>query len=167
MKKKTIIVILCVLVAATVLCLLPLPSSFTATLNAVKLDSDGKEVGKVEIPVEYTLKGPVFKKELKSVSIEEFDGIDSIEDRELERQLFDDYFSVTFGFGVLSLDETSTLNDPYLAPPKSYSYRYVIKVSEDVDRWFIMITPSEGEEYRYVGSISGKYSTEELADFFK
>ena len=170
MKKKTIVLLLiCFLAAAVVFCLLPLPSKHTATLNAVKLDASGNEVGQVEIPLEYVMVGPIFDKKLSRVSIGAFDGIGATDDQTITKKLFDDYYSVTFGVAGIdgpSLDELKAQDVPSLDEFTSYSYRYIIEASEDTDRWCIRIA-LEGTEYYYVGSLSGNSSTAELMDFFK
>jgi len=165
--KRRLLFCLSVLLAAVVLCLLPLPSYHSVTLQAVKLNTDYHEVGRVEIPVKYMTSGPAFWKTLKHISVEKIDGFSGFDERNVNKSSFEDYYSVVFGNSVISGD-MPTPDNPSLNSLTSIAYRCILKVSDNLDCWYIRITTTDGEsDFIYIASVSGESTVEEMLDYFE
>lgn len=164
-KKLAIIAIICIVVIGVIL--LVLPRTTSVTLHAVKFDAQGNEIGQVDIPLEYTVK-PVFSKNLKKITVGEFDGFGGTEVIATDRATSDlqDYYSITVVIGD-STGDLPTSDHPSLDHLESDSYRCIVSASPDLDRWMIRVLfGNENVEYFYVSSISGDNTPQELLDYF-
>ncbi len=167
-KKYVIIAVLCCVLIFIIF--VPLPHTSKVTLHTVKLDASGREVGRVDIPVEYTVSRSLFVKDLKSVDVGEFDGVSSKKIRMIDRptQMPMDYYVYTIVVGNLTGD-LPTPENPSLDSLQGSSYRYIFHVDKDYDRWMIRVLEGEAaeEEFLYVASVSGKHAPQEMLEFFE
>lgn len=166
-EKINPIIVVCICVAVLVLSLLLLPRTSAMTLNAVKFDVAGQEIGQVEISLKYTT-ASTLSKSLNSVTISEFDGFcgTTITDVSRSSSPFRDYLSITVGVGNLTGD-LPTKDNPSLDGIQSQGFRCILKVCPDLERWMICIQNTDSkEEYFYVSSASGTVTAQELLDYF-
>lgn len=159
-KGLMICIVVVVLVSAVVLSVFPWPSTFSHTLNAVKLDSRGNEIGIVQLQISGIRTRSLFKSRLAQVSVE---GLDS-------------HPALTVSFaregsqpGPYSDNYSANFNHVYisLTPGGGGSLFGTIHASKDLDRWMIHLRPGDGGEAYYMASVSGAYSPEELIRYFQ
>lgn len=166
--KKLLITVCAILILAAVVCLLPIPSIFSETMNAVKLDAQGNIIGTVQIPIQGTKSKSLLQTKLRNVKIGAFDDLG--ETKELPMSQFSQdpvqgYWKVSIGIGNTDFD-MPTPENPSIGSITANSYLYTLAFSEDCDRWCIHISSGNVEEAFYVGSFSGSYSARDLAAYF-
>ena len=161
-KTKRTIIFICVavLLIAALLCFLPLPTRVNLTLNAVKLDAEGNEIGTVQIPIQGTKWLSLFRQDRLDVTVGGFDDIlpAQIDTSQLRKNSFEEYYRTTFGIVSTAFDSPNEL--------ASTSYTYTLEVCPKFDRWLILIRSGMDTKACYLGSISGNYTTLALLEYF-
>lgn len=164
--RKTRIIILTV-AAALLIAGLILGFSFTRfdeTLQAVKLDPDGKQIGTVHIRMKGVKSNFFGNKKLHGLSIDGFDGISNISDLDVSKFPKDPiygYWSMTFGVGNLSMNQTD------LGSAVASGYTCDIAFSNDLEYWRICIRQGKDPGVSYLFSLSGKSTVDELIQNFQ
>ena len=168
MNRKTALTIVLVLAAAAlVACLIPWPVPYRQTLNAVKIDASGNELGTVQIPVDgikYTsvLLGDTLKATLGP--IEDFPDT-TIDSSKFRTSPFYPYLTQSFGIADTSYE--GDLIDAIQNDGLTHnSYTFHLRTSEDLDRWYIHIVQNNEQEVYYVGSFSSSFTAAELYEYF-
>lgn len=158
--KKRLLVIGAIVIAIIAICLLSFPIPYNQTLNAVKLDAVGNEIGTVQISIEGRKWCSLLQKDYLDVNVGGFDDIlpMQINTSEWRKNVFEEYQSATFAIVNSSLGSTDGT--------ASTVYGYTLNVCPDFDRWVILIRSGTVTQAYYVGSISGNYTTEEIAEYF-
>lgn len=170
MRKKIFIpIIILVLIIALACCFLHFQLPYEHTLNAVKLDAQGNEVGTVEIPVTGTARRSVFHLNRIIAEVAPFDGISGfdIDSAKYEKFIDEDFLHRTFS--ITDIGSKEDIMDAVSSDFEGYSptsYTYYISISEDFDRWLIHVVVGDNEPVYYLASVSGKYTAQELRDFF-
>lgn len=165
-KKLVILSIMCLVLIGILF--IPILHTSTVTLRAVKFDASGSEVSQINIPVEYTVSRSLLVNQLKSVNIEQFDGVNGTTILVTDRTAtgHQDYLSITVASGNLTGD-ILTPENPSLDSLQSSAIRYILKVDANCDRWMIQVQNADNnEEFYYVASVSGEDTAQELLDFF-
>ena len=169
MKKRfiaMIIIIAVVLMASFAHFELP----YEHTLNAVKLDAQGNEIGTVDIPIQGIVRRSLLLPDELLAQVREFDSISGfdVDSAKYEKFVGDDFLHCTFATTDLgSKDDilhAFTNGSGELNPT---SYTYSVSISEDFDRWLIHVVVDDNEPVYYLATVSGKYTTQELQDFFE
>lgn len=168
MRTKQIIITVSILVVvAAIACFVYLPSSYSHTLNAVKLDADGNEIGTVQITMRGIKWSSLLLPDRLTVTVDPFDGLKKLDldSAEFRSTRWYDYLETSF-VHVHSDMDTSLDGKEMLDSFTSETFQFSIKLSPDFDRWSICRILDKTERVYYLTSISGNYSTQELLDYF-
>ena len=161
MYKRSLAVVVIVLLLFTISAVLLLEQTerVRLTLDAVKLDATGTEIGNVQIKLEGLKYDHFFHPDQLIVSIAPFDGHINIEvsnyvsgGRETKGQILD---SVLGDFFYVSCGGWYTPNDDIFFADLAFS--------PDLDCWLFR---DKSNELYYVASISETKNTKELIDYF-
>lgn len=157
--NKKIKWILWISIALLAVCLIRWPLPYHKTVQAVKLDAQGKELGTVQIRLEGTRWISLLLADRLKVTLGPIDDFPStkVDTDTFKQQITEEFLS--HSFGIVSTNFSS--DDP------SHSYAYHLHVSPDLDRWMIHIVVDNAEEFYYIGCVSGEASTQELLNYFE
>lgn len=163
--SKKFAYILCIILGIGVIagiCLYRIPqrTPINVTLEAIKIDENGSEIGTVNISMQGNLEEYIFRDSCLNVEIAPFDGLSDIEPVvEAESRMS----------GPIIYDSSIQLNYVvYSADHEDNAISLIIFFSTDFERWLILSRPSfqnEGAVY-YLGSTSASDSIDDLKDFF-
>ena len=166
MRKKTVITIISILLTvvflAGVVYHFPWPTKIDKTLTMTKLDTKGNEVGAFELHLTGTKLNYLFQEDRYVIKADEFDNIKHIKNSDSG----DNRFGIPFlHFGKEWGKEYSWL---YLA---GYAHPDVVLMrlyfTQEQDRYALVCTGGYREEWSYVGSLSGNYTTQEIVEYYK
>ena len=167
MKKKLLLIIPVVFILAMIACLIPWPIPYCKTLNAVKIDASGKELGTAQITVDGIKYTSVFlgtTLEATFASIEESPDF-KINTSKFRTSPFYPYLTQSFVIADTSYEGElidAIQNDALT----NNAYTYHLRTSEDLDCWYIHILQNNEQEIYYVGSFSGSFTSAELYAYF-
>ena len=166
-RKTALTVTLIVVVAALIVCLVPWPIPYRQTLNAVKIDASGKELGAVQIPFEGTKYTSLILGSTLDVTfgpIEDFHGT-AVKTSTFRSSPFHPYLTLSKGITNTTFegDLTDAIKNDGLT---STSYTCHLRISPDLDRWYIHIVTNNEQECYYVGAFRGSFSTAQLYEYF-
>lgn len=153
-RNKIFIIVTILLLVVLSVSIFPWVTSFEMEVDMVKLDEDGREAGTFTILLQGNLANYLFRKDQLELRISELDDLSKIlvshEVQIADSPVYDNLFCRVSG----SASNTSKNEVEYVD----------IGFDEDMDRW--VICPFSGD-ICYVGSVSGVYSAQELAAYFK
>ena len=164
--KKTFLIIGIILMLAfivgVILYYVPYVTKINITLNAVKLDENGNEIGTVQIVIQGNKQDYLFQEDRVDLSIEPFDNLVNITPSNqdgiagvIHPTFVGDYSLVYYG---ASVQTTVNVTDAYAF--------CTLAISDDLGRWAFRRSEN-GKETYYVASVSGNDTTEELIAFFR
>lgn len=164
MRNKALKIIGLVLIVAIAVCLIPWPLPVSQTLTATKLDAQGNSIGTVEISMRgFKTHSLIFGEKWYRLKIGAFEGYLATE---LQMSRFnspslEDYKSLTGVINNVSHegDLEQAIKDDALIHT---SYMYTICHSPDYDMWLLKM-----DDTCYIGSLSGDYTTEEIAEYYQ
>lgn len=157
-KKLILFMIITILLAVVLICLVPRYTSIDLALNAVKLDTDGNEVGTVLIRIQGCKLDYLLRADRLELSIFPFDDLTSIELSESD--------------GITGAIQSREGVDYLVCPlggmytPSNESFFGDLGFSPDLDRW-VFCNHTGGDGAYYVASASGNDSTEDLVAYFE
>ena len=146
-------VLLCV---AGAILLIPRYSPFQLTLNAVKLDAQGNNLGTAQLQMRGSVYEYAFRPKQMEVAIADFDGFTGVGE---------------------STSRSGSYTEIMQSPIASYEYITMYALSRetgqmefltlaftaDLDWWMLLTSPTEA----YFACVSGNTGTEELVDLFR
>lgn len=152
-----IIFVSLILMTAALLYIFPRQTPIDVTLEAVKLDAEGDEIGTAQLHITGRYVNYFFLEDKLELTMDPVDGLTQIGKFE------DASFPHSLG------NETGTEYWEYSMPsynPNSNSIEFGNLVfTEEFDRIAYLTTVS-GQDICYVGSVSAEYTTQELIDYF-
>ena len=151
--------ILWILIALLVISLIPWPIPYHKTMNAVKLDAQGNQLGTVQIQFDGPRWTSLLLADRIRVTTSPIDGFPStkVDTGKFTQQITEEFLSLSFG--IVSTD--------FISNDHSHGYSYRLHVSPDFDRWMIHIVVDNAEEFYYIGCVSGEASTQDLLNYFE
>ncbi len=167
MNRKTTLIITVVLAVALIVCLVPWPIPCVQTLNAAKLDAAGKALGTVQIAVEGTKYTSVLLGDTLVATlgpIEEFPDA-QIDSSKFRTSPFHPYLAQSFAIADTSYegDLIDAIQNDGLT---TNGYTFHLRLSPELDRWYIHIVHNNEAEAYYVASLSGDSTAAELYEYF-
>lgn len=170
MKKKTLILttiaVVLILAIALGFCYIPLP--YHHTINAFRIDPEGNRIGNVEITLDGTRWFRLFGADELVAMIGSLDDAPDykINTFQFESNFLDDYLYYTEGVADVTdmVDSLVDRDRDDVEPVNDYLYR--VCVSEDLEQWIISVNTNNESYIHYMGSVSGKKTYEQLADYF-
>ena len=158
--KITALCIVAALIVAALLYYVPWSTPVDLTLNAVKLDENGNEIGTAEIHIKGHKLDYLFRDSRLDVEIEPFDS--------LSRFKLSGSQNGTGSIHTYYFD--NRLRDVYafLYDEKTKGYKHLlITFTDEMDRFVLRVMGSDdGDDVFYVASASGKYDTQGILDYF-
>ena len=134
---------------------IPKTTNVDLTLDAVKLDLSGNEIGAARITVTGKKLDYLFQKDRLLVQISPLEGLPEATNRNI-----DDRVIYHEGYCYVHLFATDPAQ-PEVLPA------VVLAFSEDLDRWAVRVNTGAGDPaVCYVSSVSGTYSVKALTQFF-
>ena len=154
MKK---VIIFYSIVAILLICILPWTTPVKKTLNAVKLDAEGNELGTVQIQLEGKKRDYLFRTDRFDVDITPFDNFQSFGEVLNEKNVPDVIWKLD---GEISYVRSGLSYKDELRPTAS---SLILAFNRKMDR-FILFDMSE--EFRYVASTKEEITSQELLEYF-
>lgn len=167
-KKKILIILLAILAAIAVVLCIPWPRHFSKTVTAIHLDSNGNEIGTVEIRISGTQSKSLFQQQLRKLSIQPFGGYHGMEGLELSKFTKDPvtgYLYFTFGVANTNIDWPDG-GTPDLDSAVHSSYTCHVALSDDHNYILIQFRTDLDKTEYFLASLDGKASTQTLKDYF-
>ena len=152
MHKRAMITIICfvVVIAVALICVIPRFRPVDATMQAAKFNGQGKSVGTYEVAIRGNRKGYLFGKDFLELSVSPFDDLTGF--------FSDGEIRTLPGDGAEYILYTAINENTQDVVTVEFVF------TSDMDRWlFLNVT----EQSYYVASVDGKYSTQELLEFFQ
>lgn len=163
MKKKTIIIatVAILLVLAIAVCVIPIPMKFQPTIQAIKLDNEGNQLGTVELQLDGWVTRSLFRKHLWSLTILPFEDYPKakVNISNVSEDILGGYQKTSFVIAAITQEMFSEGGD-------GNAYGFHVAYTDDLEFWCIRVDTDETPGYYYLGSASGQASTEELMEIF-
>ena len=158
--RITALCIVAALIVAALLYFVPWSTPVDLTLNAVKLDENGNEIGTAEIHIKGHKLDDLFRDSRLDVDIEPFD---VVENAQLVQGSNGSGSITTFNFTDVPMMELYfTCNDKQ---ENDFTWLH-LTFTEEMDCFVLRLLRDSGNMY-YVASSSGNYDTQGVIDYFK
>lgn len=154
-----VLIILCAIGA--LLYFVPFTAQIDLTLNTIKLDKDGNAIGTAEIHLEGQRWDYLFQEDRIYLEIDPFDNYKNIVTRsDGEYNIVDRFGKEYYGkdYKIIRFDGW---DKEAAVPAMGFIY-----FDENFDCFAFMGNSLQDDEYYYIASVSGAYTTEELIAFF-
>ena len=150
-KKALVTVILAVvLIAAVLVCVIPRFHPVEVSLQTTKLNEQGESLGKYDVHIHGNRLDYLFGKDELEVTISTFD---NLMNGFVAREKIRTFPGSGIGFVYYFVSDAATRD----------SVTFTIYFSPDMERWVFRTVP---DEVYYIGSVDGKYNTQELMEYF-
>jgi len=164
-KKAIFTIVITLLVAALVaaVCLFPWPVRIDKTLTMTKLDAEGNELGTFDVHFQGKALNYLLREDLVLLEIDPFDGMKNI--RTSDAGNAEDGLINRFGkeygqeYCQLTLDAMRTSANANFVFLNLY-------FTEALDCFALVCHEANGEDFSYVASASGQYTTREIVEYF-
>ncbi|MBQ7817363.1 MAG: hypothetical protein IJ388_01020 [Oscillospiraceae bacterium] len=171
MRKKTVFTIIKILLAAIfiagVIYHFPWPTHVDKTLTMTKLDAEGNELGTFDIHFTGTKLNYLFQEERYVLTVDAFDTLKSIKTHEdgrgrtgipIRRFGKDWGIEEHFDLGLAGIDTAVSGSEIVFMS---------LLFTEEQDRYILTCKGSARGDWSYVGSLSGNYTTQEIAEYYQ
>ena len=156
-KNRIIIAVSAAVLILVLICLLPWPTKVDLTLNAIKLDSEGEEVGSQQIIMEGQKLDYLFKDARMNLSFTPFDGFVWIKPTEVQP-------AGTTGNIWHALENDILYVRYYGCDRAANIHLLILGFSPDLDRWILL---DHTDNVCYVASVNADHTVQELKEYFK
>ncbi len=178
MQKKTVIITVIILLVAVIVAAaayhISWPTEIDKTLTMTKLDAEGNELGTFQVHFKGKKLNYLLQESRVLLKIDSFDNIENIETSTVKDTDGKDLTGVISRFGQEhGKDYCQLLMEGF--SPSSDDFKYVsmtLYFSGDFDRFafhclgYDVPLRDNSAKWSYVGSVSGDYTTEEIAEYF-
>lgn len=164
MKRKTAIItgISILVVLVLLICVIPIPMKFQPTMQAIKLDGEGNQVGTVQLQLDGWIARSLWSKSLWSLNILSFEDYPEA-DVPVSRASKD----IQGGYNTTSVVINLITPELLTEGGEGESYGFHVAYTDDLECWCIRVDTGGVPGHYYLGSASGETSAQELMEIFK